>query len=126
MNKWLDRFAGPQLPFFTLCLTERDFRKTLKRIGIKEQVPFLSSQYADATTHRLDNDNGAPCAIVCLRSDGKREHGEVYGLLIHEAVHIWQFHKEAIGDTPSHEAEAYGIQWIAQQLIYEWARQTHG
>ena len=87
MNKWLDRFAGPPLPFFTLCLTERDFRKTLKRIGIKEQVPFLSSQYADATTHRLDN-NGAICTIVCLRSDGKGEHGEVYGLLIHEAVHI--------------------------------------
>jgi hypothetical protein len=51
----------------------------------------------------------------------------VAGLLVHEAVHIWQEHCERIGeDSPGRETEAYSIQWISQQLFWEYVRQVSG
>lgn len=44
---------------------------------------------------------------------------EIYGLLLHEAVHIWQRIKLRMGEEhPSKEFEAYSIQHIAQDLFY--------
>lgn len=124
-NRWLDRNPAHPLPYYTLCLTEAAFAREMKRMNVPSPPPFLGSRFAHATMHTFENDGKLSC-IVCLRLDGKRENGEVYGLLIHEAVHIWQEHCKSIGDTPSDEAQAYGIQWISQQLIYEYARQCHG
>jgi hypothetical protein len=43
---------------------------------------------------------------------------QVYALLVHEAVHIWQDVKHRIGeDNPSSEFEAYAIQNISQELM---------
>lgn len=49
----------------------------------------------------------------------KRAIEQVYGLLVHEAVHVWQRIMEYIGESkPSDEFMAYGIQAIAQELMF--------
>jgi hypothetical protein len=110
-------------------VTEKEFHKEMKRLGVlKDQYPqFLSTTHADATCHFFDRADGGKCAIVCMHKDGakEREKDECYGLLIHEAVHIWQACREVIGEKePSTEFEAYSVQRIAQNLIWSWIEQT--
>lgn len=62
-------------------------------------------------------DNGKQC-IVHLGDCSERTLIEVHGLLLHEAVHIWQKIKKLMGEKkPSTEFEAYSIQRIAQDLF---------
>ncbi|MFW2055748.1 hypothetical protein [Acinetobacter haemolyticus] len=57
-------------------------------------------------------------AIVQIGNTADKEAIEVYGLLLHEAVHIWQRVKQLMGEAnPSVEFEAYSIQAIAQDLF---------
>ncbi|MEI1687074.1 hypothetical protein V8P55_02170 [Acinetobacter baumannii] len=54
---------------------------------------------------------------------------QVYGLLLHEAVHVWQIVKRRMGERePSVEFEAYSIQAIAQDLfeMFESSEVKHG
>lgn len=45
------------------------------------------------------------------------------GMLIHEAVHVWQAYSANMGETnPGDEQEAYAIQSISQELLAEYAR----
>lgn len=56
-------------------------------------------------------------AIVQIK-DCERSLIEIYGLLLHEAVHIWQRIKQRMGERePGVEFEAYSIQAIAQDLF---------
>lgn len=68
-------------------------------------------------------------AVVQLGDTSGREQIEVYGLLLHEAVHVWQRIRELMGERePSTEFEAYSIQSIAQDLfeMYEASEVRHG
>lgn len=57
-------------------------------------------------------------AIVQIDDTSERTIVEVFGLLLHEAVHIWQRTKQRMGESePSKEFEAYSIQRIAQDLF---------
>ncbi|MGG2098135.1 hypothetical protein ABFY41_11245 [Acinetobacter haemolyticus] len=57
-------------------------------------------------------------AIVQIGNASDKEPIEVYGLLLHEAVHIWQRVRQLMGEAnPSVEFEAYSIQAIAQDLF---------
>ncbi len=61
---------------------------------------------------------------MCVRAWEGRDPVEVAGLLVHEAVHVWQAYAQSIGErTPGEEQEAYAIQGIAQELMAEFARQ---
>ena len=62
---------------------------------------------------------------MCLRDWKGRNPIEVAGLLVHEAVHVWQGYCIDIGERePGKEQEAYGIQAIAQELMAEFARRA--
>lgn len=46
--------------------------------------------------------------------------GELHGLCTHEAVHVWQFVKDYIGeDKPGAEQEAYFIQSVSQDIFQD-------
>lgn len=123
--QWLNRslLVGPYL---TLCTTEEMFRRVLTEdLEFTEPLPFHGSQYANATTHHLENKDGEAVAIVCISGYRGRDPIAVAGLLVHEAVHVWQEHCKRIGESaPGREAEAYAIQWISQELLWEFVRQT--
>ncbi len=124
--EWLNRELHVLSSYYALCTSEKMFHKELRRLGVKkhQRPDFLSTRSANATAHFFDID-GKVCCIVCLGDISKRDVVEVYGVLIHEAVHIWQQHAEDIGEkNPASEEEAYAVQRIAQSLIAEYMRQT--
>ncbi len=128
-DKWLDRCAIELAYCYRLCVTEKEFQKELRRLKLPKNKwpPFLATDSANATCHYLDSDTGNKVAIVCLhrRERKTRPVDQIYGLLIHEAVHVWRASRLAIGELdPSSELEAYAIQRIAQNLIYSWMEQT--
>jgi hypothetical protein len=68
-------------------------------------------------------------AIVQIGDKGDKDKLQVYGLLLHEAVHVWQIVKRRMGERePSVKFEAYSIQSIAQDLfeMYEASEVEHG
>ncbi|MDN8191865.1 hypothetical protein QZK04_17625 [Acinetobacter baumannii] len=68
-------------------------------------------------------------AIVQIGDTSDKDQIQVYGLLLHEAVHIWQIVKRRMGERePSVEFEAYSIQAIAQDLfeMYEASEVSNG
>lgn len=119
---WLDRRIAHPGPYLALCLSEAEFRSTLKRLKAP-QVPRWVNTHADATMHTFEHADHGICCVVCLAPPGERGPVEVAGLLIHEAVHVWQHYCENIGEhTPGAEQEAYAIQSISQELLAEYAR----
>ena len=87
----------------------------MKRLGVSE--PFTKSA---ANTRMFVNEDGRCCIIVSMRTDIPDNHTEleVFGLLVHEATHVWQFILEHIGEEgPGYELEAYAMQAIAQELL---------
>ena len=123
--EWLNRalFISPYC--FALCKTEKQFYAELKRLEVPEKTwpDFILGTHASATVHFFTN--GAKhidsCAIVCVRIKKGADQVAISGLLVHEAVHIWQEIKDRIGEQrPSSEFEAYAIQSIAQNLMAAW------
>lgn len=123
---WLNRslVVGP---FFTLCLNEADFQRELRLMKLphNEWPKFVKNDHSHATAHIFNHHQHGLCVIVCLQDHETRKPVEVAGLLVHEAVHIWQQFCERVGESnPSCEFEAYSIQQISQQLMHEFVRQT--
>ena len=119
-TRWLDRRIAAPGPYLTLCLSESEFREALRRMHLASIPRWTAS---DATTHHFENEDGKICCIVCLRDHAKHSAVEVAGLLVHEAVHVWQQYCADIGErSPGDEQEAYAVQSIAQELMAEFAR----
>lgn len=123
---WLDRRIAAPGPFLTLCLSEPQFKAAIKHMRLPVAPPFVNTPHSQATAHFFDSPGGL-AAVVCLRDFAGRDPVVVAGLLIHEAVHVWQEYAEHIGEKePGREQEAYAIQAIAQELMAEFARQVSG
>ena len=124
---WLDRRVAAPGPYLTLVMSQDEFDAALRHFKMPLGTPYLSSARADATVHFFDNRSGDSVAVVALGDTTGRSGVEVAGLLVHEAVHIWQTHRENIGEThPGREQEAYAVQGIAQELMAEYARRLGG
>lgn len=118
-NRWLDRRIGAPGPYLTLCLSEAELRAVTKRLGV--EVRWLASG-KDACVHSFSGPRGL-CSVVCLGDVRDRNGIEIAGLLVHEAVHVWQHWCDDIGETnPGAEQEAHGVQALAQELLAEYAR----
>lgn len=120
--KWLDRRVAKLGPFLTLCLSEQELAHALRGM-IKEHVSFPISG-ALCTTLRHDKTDEL-CSIVSVSKHSQEQCNaiEMAGLLVHEAVHVWQQYAEDIGErNPGIEQEAYAIQGISQELMAEYAR----
>jgi len=128
MNKnhriqWLDRRIAAPGPDLTLCLNEPQFRKACAQIKV-QPPPFILNDWSHATAHYFESNQGLT-VIVCMRDWLARSPVEVAGLLVHEAVHVWQEYAARIGEHhPGREQEAYAIQAISQELLQSFADQT--
>ena len=117
---WLERglIIGPYL---ALVQSEKEFLQAMSDCGISasDAGSWQASSHADATMHSLENTKGDLCCIVTLGPVAGRSGVEIAGILVHEAVHVWQKFRERIGEkSPSSEFEAYSIQVISQQLMW--------
>ncbi len=123
--KWLDRdlILGPYL---MLATNEQEFRDAMRHMeqAWSDHDPWVNKG-ADATTWSFCNPKGERVCVVCLRNDKDRSPIEIAGVLVHEAVHVWQEYRDGVGETkPSSEFEAYSIQAIAQRLMTAYRDQT--
>lgn len=101
---------------YALCVSRKQYRATLKHFGLLDAADPAAwvNDGKGASTHHFDN----RVSIVCVADWKGREMSQIAGLLVHEAVHIWQEVRATLGeDRPSMEFEAYAIQGIAQELI---------
>ena len=120
--KWLNRRVAKPGPYLALCTTEAQFIQALKDCGVKERTAWVKNEGADATCHHLSNEKGEACAVVCIRAKADSTAIEIAGLIVHEAVHVWQEYCERMGETsPGREQEAYAIQGIAQELMWAYS-----
>lgn len=79
---------------------------------VKSPFEFLIGG-ADARVSFVDD-----YAVVQMGDSSNWSVLQIHGLLLHEAVHIWQEIKLKMGeDNPNSEFEAYSIQAIAQDLF---------
>ena len=124
--RWLDRRIAAPGPFLALCLSEAQFKAAIKHMRLSVSVPFMNTPHSHATAHFFDAPGGLT-AVVCLRDFEGRDPVEVAGILVHEAVHVWQEYADHIGEKePGREQEAYAVQSIAQELMAEFARLVSG
>ena len=124
-TRWLDRRIAAPGPYLTLCLTEGEYLEAMKPCKINHPGAWVTPGTASATTHSLFNDKNQVVCVVCVQDWHGRDPIEVAGLLVHEAVHVWQEYAARIGETaPGIEQEAYAIQAISQELMAEFARRT--
>lgn len=129
MSKWLDRSLVVSPYYYCLCVNEKSFRKQLKSMDLpKSDWPsFLATKQADATVHFFEHSNGSLCAIVCIRAGKQHSIEQVFAMLTHEAIHIWQEIRDYLGEKfPSKEFEAYSVQTLCQRLFESYVTQTKG
>lgn len=121
---WLDRRIAAPGPYLCLCLSEDEYLAAFKHLKVNPIHNWIKNAHANATTHYIENaGNRCIAAVVCLQVDQGRNPIEIAGLLVHEAVHVWQYYCEYYGETrPAEEQEAYAIQAVAQELMAEYAR----
>lgn len=105
---------------YCLCLSEAQYLRECKRLGINFPTDFLLSRSA-ACVHFFYNETKMQWyAIVCMEPEGDRTLTEHFALLVHEAVHIFQKQMEDWREeAPGKEFEAYSIQRISLDLMYE-------
>jgi len=124
---WCDRSLFEAPLYYGFAANERSFHKELRRMGVrrKDWPPYLNDG-AGATAHFFEK--GDKCSvIVCLKASKKYTGIQIAALLVHEAVHIWQHIRNAIGEkNPGSESEAYAIQRISQSLMYAYAESLGG
>lgn len=124
-GRWCDRNLLRSPVFYCLVTSPEAFERELKRLELPRAYwpDLLGSKWADATTHKIEF-KGRPVAIVAIANFKGRAKVDVYGLLIHEALHIWQWIEEILGEVHSPEMEAYSVQTIAQELMRSFDEQT--
>jgi len=121
---WQDRCLYISPIKYALCISEKKFNKELKRLKIKKSSPFVRDN-SNATVHYFQHTtNNDECCIICLKEDLNIELLQIYALLVHEAVHIWQTVGDIIGENNTHEFEAYCIQRLSQNLFYSYEKLT--
>lgn len=97
--------------YYTLTLTNKDFKKACKKVGCKP-----SKFNSDATTNIMYKGSYIYCIVNVARKPCDLD--ELRALLVHEAVHISERVIEWMNDdSPSEEFKAYTIQSISLDLF---------
>ncbi len=113
--KWLNKTLIYSPISFRVCINQKQFNKVLRKLNI-DTFHWINPG-ADATTHFFTQGD-VKIAIVCINWNVDIPKIDKYALLVHEAVHLWQYIKDSICENkPSKEFEAYSIQNITAQLF---------
>jgi hypothetical protein len=110
-----------------LCTSEAAYKRLLKRIKFPLALadPWLLDD-AGAATHEVQPDGDARAhVIVCIPlPKSEEDRWTLIGLLVHEAVHVWQAVRDHISEqNPSSEFEAYAVQSAFEKLLAEYRKQ---
>ena len=126
--QYLDRELVRGNVYYALCVTEAQFLAELKRLNVpRQQHGYWVNPRAYATTHYLEDGDDQICLVCIAPPQTDTPSIEVVGLLVHEAVHVWQAMRDSMGETnPSAEFEAYGIQMLSARLIQSYVDQVFG
>lgn len=126
--QWLDRALLINPFHLTVCTSAEMFGKELKRCKIPKHLrPAFLNPGAHAMIHTFEHVDGKALAFICLDKRSAKRHttAQVFALLTHEVVHLWQKIKENYGESvPGSECEAYAIQNMVQTVFDEFRRQT--
>lgn len=99
---------------YGMCPSKEAWDKEMERMKISMLFPL--DGYVDGVTVSFEKEKENTKVIVCISP--YPNYNSFVGLIVHEAVHVWQQALEAIGeDKPSSEFEAYAIQGITQDLL---------
>lgn len=121
--KWLDSRLS-LAPYLALCLSKEEYAAALSDLKATDNLNNWCNDDGASTT-TLSGPGGVAC-IVCINVKDATPI-DIAALLVHEAVHVWQNHCEDIGEkNPGREQEAYAIQAISKELMYEYARRLNG
>jgi hypothetical protein len=112
---WIN--SGWQPVAIGYCPDETSWNREMKRVN--GLAPWPEIPNAGGHTQWLKNDKTDEAIIlVCVHPASGRSALEVIMTIVHEAVHVWQFLCEHIGEkAPGIEMEAYGIENISRELI---------
>jgi len=95
---------------------EIEFHKIMTKF--KDPIPFPPS--GAAITIKYDTVSHGTIIIVVLGDYSDQLNSATDSILTHEAVHVWQFVKQAICEKrPGAECEAYAIQFYTRYLTNE-------
>lgn len=130
---WLYRhlYEGPYL---TLIHSQAQFNVIMRKMNVKKgNIETFCDPNAGATCHTYYSPKGRLCCIVAVNLKRIKDCDpvEICGILVHEAVHVWQaIRREMTGranmqltDGIGIETEAYFIQAISQRLIQAYSEQ---
>lgn len=113
---------GPYPIEVALCLTDADWRKSLKAHVFTHTTPRAMPKSEGCLTRFTTEDHCVLLVVTFQRSMKLRDLWERASIVVHEATHVWQ-------DTCTHireprageEIEACSIQWISNWLFNELA-----
>lgn len=116
--------TAPLVPcpvYYGLFASEELFKKKMKELKVSPHSEWLGAGDAGCV-HPLKNPDNDMVLMVAIRPTETRE--KAFEVIAHEAVHVWQFIKEYLGeDEPSREFEAYSIESIYTALTAEYDQQ---
>lgn len=125
--QWLDRtlFLGPKV---ALVMSQDEYRAAIVAVGLEPDDHPFCPDGAKAIAHTWSKDGELVLALVGLHPTAlDTDDGiAVAGVLVHEAVHVWQricdaTAKDDIRRCWGTEAEAYAIQNISTRLMQAFA-----
>lgn len=119
---WIDR--GWQPVAIGFVPNKSAWKKSMKGLNCNEPWPMTNNSVGH--TQWLHNSiTGEAVILVSLTDKHERDAFEIISTITHEAVHVWQFLCQSIGEkSPGIEMEAYAIQHIAGELIKAFTKTT--
>jgi hypothetical protein len=112
---WCDRGWFPL--YYGFCPSEKAWKKEMKKMGT-ESAPSYPDGDATCSWFEAPDSGKMSCLVTLQEKFDTYDPSTVFGLLVHEATHVWQILLEHIGeDKPSREFEAYSVQNITQNLF---------
>ena len=111
-TKWLD--MGPIIVHFGFCGSEKAYRKTMKRMGVSDTMPFVSPG-AGASVRTFERPGSNMTILMCYDATAKTDNtrNQIDSLIAHEAAHVAQYSIEYMNEKgDAKETFAYIVQYV--------------